>query len=485
MIMVTKFWEQNESRRLEFKERFPRGDQVARTAIAFANGAGGKIVFGIRNEPRKIIGIPDEALFPLEEQIVQHIYDKCESAIIPEIYIQSAQGKNLLVVEIFPGANKPYHLKSVSLEQGCYVRIGSTTRQASPEMIQELERRRQNISFDAVVNYDLDIQELNFEIFKKDYGQRTGRILDEDKLKNIGLLKSEGGHLYATNAAVLLSDVPQNRFPYAKIECARFKGTQRSDFLDQKTIDGPIHASIEECYSFIKKNISLSSSIKEVYREDRWEYPLEAIREALANAVIHRDYAVEGSDIKVAIYDDMLEITSPGPLPDTMPEEELGTGRSDIRNRILAPIFKDLKLIEAWGTGINKMKAEVAKYPEIELVIHELGHSFQVQFKKRDYVRTKQGPSLDQVGTKLGLSKEHVQILYQCKQEQPLTNLMNFFGRTSRTKFRQGNIQPLLDKGLLRMTIPDKPNSPKQTYIITDEGLKALAGPSKEGNEEK
>lgn len=484
---------------MEFKERFPRGDQVARTAIAFANGAGGKIVFGIRNDPRKITGIPDEALFSLEEQIAQHIFDKCEPTIIPEIHIQSVQGKNLLVAEIFPGANKPYHLKSVSLEQGCYVRIGSTTRQASPEMIQELERRRQNISFDAVVNYDLDIQELNFEIFKKDYEQRTGRILDEDKLKNIGLLKSERGHLYATNAAVLLSDAPQSRFPYAKIECARFKGTQRGNFLDQKTIDGPIHASIEECFSFVKKNISLSSSIKEVYREDRWEYPLEAIREALANAVIHRDYAVEGSDIKVAIYDDMLEITSPGPLPDTMPEEELGTGRSDIRNRILAPIFKDLKLIESWGTGISKMMAEVAKYPEIELVIHELGHSFQVQFKKRDHAGTKQGLSRDQAQedrtstgqvpdkyrASTGQAPDMIKILTFCKEKRKIKEIMAHIGKKHRETFMNNYLQPLLQSNLVAMTIPDKPNSPKQTYIITDEGLKALAEPSKEENKER
>ena len=97
------------------------------------------------------------------------------------------------------------------------------------------------------------------------------------------------------------------------IECARFKGAERRVFLDQLTIEEPIFASIEPCMAFIKKNIALGSTIGEIYREDRWEYPLEAIREALINAVIHRDYAILGSDIKVAVYDDMLEITSPVP----------------------------------------------------------------------------------------------------------------------------------------------------------------------------
>ena len=95
----------------------------------------------------------------------------------------------------------------------------------------------------------------------------------------------------------------------------------------------------------------------------------------------------------------MLEITSPGPLPDALSVEELGTGRSEIRNRVLAPIFKDLKLIEAWGSGIRKMRAELTEYPEIELVLQEAGQIFQVQFRKTDIEGTKLRPSKNQVGT--------------------------------------------------------------------------------------
>lgn len=109
---------------------------------------------------------------------------------------------------------------------------------------------------------------------------------------------------------------------------------------------GQVHASIEPCIAFIKRNIALSSQVGEVYREDRLEYPLEAVREAVTNAVLHRDYAIADSYIKIAIFDDMLEITSPGPLPDNLAPEALGTGRSEIRNRVLTSIFKDLRLVE-------------------------------------------------------------------------------------------------------------------------------------------
>ena len=99
----------------------------------------------------------------------------------------------------------------------------------------------------------------------------------------------------------------------------------------------------------------------------------------------------------MAIYDDMLEITSPGPLPDFLSFEELGTGRREIRNRVLAPIFKDMKLIEAWGSGIQKMRMELKEYPEIELVLKEAGHAFQVQFVKKEKVKAESGPGQGRV----------------------------------------------------------------------------------------
>jgi predicted HTH transcriptional regulator len=172
----------------------------------------------------------------------------------------------------------------------------------------------------------------------------------------------------------------------------------------------PVFASIEPCLAFIKKNIALGATIGEVYREDRWEYPLEAIREAIINAVIHRDYAVFGSDIKVAIYDDMLEITSPGPLPDLLSFEDLGTGRSEIRNRVLAPIFKDMKLIEAWGSGIQKMKIELEDYPEIELVLTGSRARFSgavcQERKSWGRVRAESGQSQGRVRAESGQSQE-------------------------------------------------------------------------------
>jgi len=492
MMKASKpIWEQPESRRLEFKEGFPKGARVAKTAIAFANGAGGKIVFGVRSEPREIAGVPDEGLFSLEEKISNHIFDNCAPTIVPEIYIQAVEGKNLLVVEIFPGSQKPYYLKSKGKLQGTYVRIGSTNRQASEEMLAALEREKRKLSFDALPFYDLSAEDLDLRRFLEDYRTATGRILNEGKLKNIGLHVPERKTLFPTHAAILLSesDVRNRLFPFAKIECARFKGTETKVFLDQTTVEGPVYATVEPCLAFIKRNIALGSRIGEIYREDRWEYPLEAVREAITNAVVHRDYAILGSDIKVAIFDDMLEITSPGPLPDTLPPEELGTGRSEIRNRVLAPVFKDLKLIEAWGTGIQKMRNELARYPEIELVLQEVGHAFQVQLRKKEERgigktqaesetdaghRTSTGQVPDKHRTSAKLDPERLNLLGFCKEQRSVKDMMTFLELRHRETFLKNYLYPLMENELVMMTIPEKPKNPKQKYMITPKGRKEL-----------
>jgi len=481
------FLDQPESRRLEFKETFPKGDKVAQTAAAFANGAGGRIVFGVKDSPRQIIGIPEDQLFKTEQRITSCIFDLCAPSIVPEIYFQSVENKSLLVVEIYPGAQKPYGIKKSGRPKEVYIRVGASNRKASAETIEALERQRRKVSFDALTAYGCPAEDVDLSHLKKAFKAQTGRNIGKTQLINMGLFQKEQGRQCPTNAALLLSESPALKkfFPYAKIECARFKGTDRRIFLDQATIEGPIHENVEPCIAFIKKNIALGATIGEIYRKDRWEYPLEAIREALINAVIHRDYAILGSDIKVAIYDDMLEITSPGPLPDALSVEELGTGRSEIRNRVLAPIFKDLKLIEAWGSGIRKMHAELSNYPEIQLVLKEAGQTFQVQFRKtgiegtkpapsRDQVGTKLAPSRHQVGTKLTLNRNQVNLLIKCKKPLSIFELMQIFNRSDRTKFRRGIISPLLEMGLLEMTDPKRPNNPKQKYRTTKKGQEAI-----------
>ncbi|PRD56798.1 ATP-binding protein [Sphingobacterium gobiense] len=181
-------------------------------------------------------------------------------------------------------------------------------------------------------------------------------------------------------------DFRRTYFPYAKIECARFKGTDTSVFIDQKTIEGNLAAQAEQAYDFILRHINKSAVVEGVYTNSRWQYPVIAVREAIRNAVVHRDYALTGRDIKVAIFDDMIEITSPGKLLPSIDFDELEARQSDIRNKVIAPVFKKVGLIDQWGNGLKLIAGELKDYPEIEFKWFERGGlQFQVQFIDKEY----------------------------------------------------------------------------------------------------
>ncbi|WP_341876627.1 ATP-binding protein [Defluviitalea saccharophila] len=231
---------------------------------------------------------------------------------------------------------------------------GATNKLADEEMIFELERQRRNVSFDEEIEYNYDEANLNIDKFITDFKRYTDRVLKYQDLINLKMYKQENGKLYPTRAAILLSD-ESNFFEYAKIKCARFKGTTVEEFIDSKEFKGPLYEQVENAVNFAKMYIARNGVIEDLQRKDTYEIPIVAIREAIVNAVVHRDYSISGSDVTVAIFDDRIEITSPGVLPKSLSIEDIKKGRSEIRNRVLARVFKEMNLIEQWGTGIQRI----------------------------------------------------------------------------------------------------------------------------------
>ncbi len=474
-----------EDRRLEFKQNIPVDDKLERTAIAFSNSAGGDIYLGVSEKPRKVIGFKESEIMKLEEKISSRLYENCAPLISFNIAFINVNNKYIIKITIYPGMQSPYYIKNAGFEKGTYIRVGSTNRLADYDVIRELERRRRNISFDSIPVYELNEKDLMLTSFIKAYKKFTKKTINKADLSKLGLLHKEENKYIPTNAAVLLSglNLKNKFFPYAKIECARFKGTKTNETLDSASVESPVYAQPDEVMHFIQKNIHKSSTIGLVYREERWEYPLSALRELIINAIIHRDYSQLGRDIKVAIFDDMIEITSPGTLPLGIDIENLSSGQSEIRNRILAPIFKEMKLIEQWGTGFRKFFLALEEYPELESKILEPGLSFQVQVIKKDFqqakdqvkVNTKPALSWHQVGTKSALSRQQVEIILQtCVLPQPVFELMKKFEWKDRTKFKKKFLNPLIEMKLITMTIPGKPKSSKQKYITTEKGKELL-----------
>lgn len=226
----------------------------------------------------------ENKLIELEEKIANIIQDQCYPIILPEITFLNLEGKHLVKVQIFKGSNPPYYIKNKGFEKGTFIRVGSSNRQASPEIITELKRHQHGRTFDGELAYDKPADLLDFKLFETSYTSKTGETIDATTLKKLELIKEEHGTLYPTNALVLLSDddLKNRLFPYAKIECARFKGKEPGNFIDQKTFDASILEQPDLAYQFVIRHISEGTTdYTGVYRNDRWEYPVIAIREAI------------------------------------------------------------------------------------------------------------------------------------------------------------------------------------------------------------
>lgn len=503
-MKIKEIIQQPEGRRLEFKQELPAVADLAKTIVAFANDAGGDLYIGIRNHPRALVGVPEADVLKLEEQIASLIHAHCTPVIVPDISVRAEDGLHFIRVQIYRGSDFPYHLRSKSKEEGTYIRIGSTNRLADQAIIEELGRRKRNVSFDSEPVYGKSATDFNIAAFKTQFHELTGEILDEAAIKKLGLVKEHHGALLPTNALALFADFESRKelFPYSKIECARFKGVSTDTKIDDKTITEQIGLQPAEALKFIQRHVDQGSVIEGVYTKGHWEYPIDAIREALRNAVVHRDYSLTGKDIKVAIYDDMVEITSPGTLPPSIDFLEMEARQSDIRNKVIAPVFKHLGIIDQWGNGLKIISQELKAYPEIEFKWFERGLQFQVQFIKKNYqpeveqaidieligkdlgarlglswarVRPKLGPSWDQVGTKSAPSWRQVEnLLAFAEMARSITAIMELLEWKNRTKFRAKYITPLLELELLQMTIPDKPNSSRQQYYLTARGRRFL-----------
>ena len=313
--------------------------------------------------------------------IANAISDSCMPQIIPDIEPQTIDGKTVIIVSVEAGKNRPYYLKSKGKENGTYIRVAGTSRQAFPEKIRELEMEGARISWDELtcVGYPVSKEATeklcsNIENFWEKAGM-TEHSVKKEQLINWKILKQSEGQLLATNAYALLTS---DYFPFSKTQCAVFKGTDRAVFLDKREFTGPIYTQIEESVDFVLRNIRLGATIDGLVRKEKYELPPEAIREMIINAHCHRNLLDE-SCIQVAVYDDRLEVTSPGGLYNGLTYEEVMNGHSKIRNKAIANIFSQMGLVEAWGSGIKRIFNAAKEYDLPEPKFQEFDNMFRVE----------------------------------------------------------------------------------------------------------
>ena len=472
---IKEILSQPEGRRLEFKAELPVHSDLAKIVVAFANDAGGDLYIGVADDPREVVGLDEDKLMTIEEKVSNIIFDCCYPAILPEIKFISVEDKHLIQVTVFRGSKPPYYLKEKGKLQGTFIRVGSTNRLADETLISELERRKRNISFDSEIIPDKPATELNIDSFKAIFKEKTGEEISEQTLKKLDLVKKVQGVEYPTNALILFSDDPlrTSLFHYAKVECARFKGISSEEFIDQKSITTNIATQAEEAYNFVLRHINKGATVEGIYTVSRWEYPVKALREVIRNAVVHRDYSLTGKDVKVAIYDDMVEITSPGLLLPSIDYAAMECRQSDARNKVIAPIFKRLGIIDQWGNGLKLIADEMKEYLNIELRWREVGLSFQVQFVKLDYLKKQE--RVEQIKQELQQELQKTTLyseVLRCLMNNILSRqgISNALGQKKVSGQLNKVIQKLIASHLIERTIPDNPNHPAQKFQLTERG---------------
>lgn len=334
-----------ESPQLELKEQI--NTEFKKEIIAFANTDGGEIYVGVARDG-SITGIEDP------ESEMEKIGNMIRDGIKPDLTAYTSiervenDGKALIRVSVSRGLKRPYHLTDKGLKPtGVFVRHGVSSVPATDEAIRQMLRESDGTTFDKMRSVN---QELTFEYAEKTF-QTSQVAFDSVHKRTLGLIDVDG---YYTNAALLLSDQCGHI-----IRCAVYEGTGKNKFKTRKEFSGSILKQMDDAYSFLSLNNNLRATFDGLRRIDHADYPEEAMREALVNAVVHRDYDYSGSII-INIYDDRMEFISLGGLVKGLTLADIRGGVSQPRNAVIANVFYRLELIESYGTGIQKIMESYA-----------------------------------------------------------------------------------------------------------------------------
>ena len=474
-----------EGKTLELKRDLSSPDGPLRTLVAFANSAGGRLVVGVADDGT-IVGVDD----PLteEERIANLINDRISPQLVPAIDLVTLRGKTVLIVDVPLSTRRPHYITRQGPEAGVYVRLGSTTRQADSALVAELERNARGIAFEDLPEPRAALEDLDLEVLSKLRGRNTS-VAD---LLARGLAVKQRDQIVPTNAGILAACPDPTRFlPSAWVQCGRLRGPHGTDIFDQTEIHGPMPLAVDHAVEFLLKHAYKTAVFGQVRRRDIYSIPIEPIREVIVNALAHASYAERSTPIRIGFYDDRIQVDSPGLL---LPGMTIDTMRrvSRLRNPALARIFREAGIMEQWGTGVQRVFEQVAEAGLPEPVIEEVQDRVRVTI----YVPSHDPQHADAHGSRAPESEEqkleehsHPEhtythsndgrhdgrydvVMMQAAAHGPVHRdiLLEAAGLKPLSQNYTRHVVPLVNRGLLAMTVPDKPRSKAQRYILTDEG---------------
>ena len=332
-------YSEKESSILEFKREIPLKQQIIKTMIGFCNLYGGRLILGV-DDNREIIGIPEDLVDQITESLHRSIYESCTPLIIPSIHSQRIDDKVILLIDVSSGMTKPYYLTSEGMNNGTYCRIGTQTVKATPEMIQDLQWQTRGRASDEMPIRHAHLDDLDKESIHTFMSKRIQHAKNynyDELLYHYSLLIKEHNRSYPTLGGILLfGKDPQKYLSEAFIICTHFKGISGREALATRDITGQLFGQYEKALAFVLSQLNRSFIIKGAgQRSEELELPEEALREVILNA----------------IFDDRIEVFSPGNFPGPILQHQLEMGLTFIRNRIISRVFREAGYIEKLGSG--------------------------------------------------------------------------------------------------------------------------------------
>ena len=439
---------QGETNRIEYKQQLT--DDLEREAIAFLNyREGGVIYIGIE-KTGKAVGVfdIDGDMLKIKDRLKNNILPSCMGLF--DVAVEKIELKDVIKITFASGTEKPYYIKKLGMsEKGTFIRIGTAAEPMPAKMIESLFAKRTRNSIGRVKSRN---QNLTFEQLKI-YYEGSSKTLNRQFASNLELLTEDGLYNYV---AYLLADVNG-----MSVKVAKYDGLNRVDLIENNEYGycSLIKAAKQVLDKIDVENKTLAKITRREREEKRLWNPV-ALREAVINAIVHNDYTSEVPP-KFEFFDDRIEITSFGSLPQGMSESEFFEGYSVPRNKELMRVFRDLDMVEHLGSGVPRILRSYGKEC----------FNFTENFMRMTFPVTEQDTEQDTMQVAM---QDTMQVAVQVEdlinildKEMDRQEIQNKLGLSNRENFRLNYLKPALEQGFIEMTIPDKPNSRLQKYRLT------------------
>ena len=439
-----------------------------KTVSAFADGIGGTIFFGV-DDDRSIVGLSEikNAIDSISKLLRERITPLPEFIVTP---VRAENGKDVIILEVLPGSHTPYYYNADGVLQA-YIRVGSDSVPTNAQQLNRLVLKGQNIDFDSLPT-DYRFTDISFTVLDAAYKKLVKSTLTLKEHISFGLVKPDGTLTFA--GLLFTDDCPVLQ---ARVFCTRWnglsKGSTGDDAIDSEEFEGDIISLLKNSHNFVRLNSKERWKKMPDYRIDKPDYAERAVFEALANALMHRDWSVVGSEVHVDMYDDRLDIYSPGGMPDGSLIQNLDIENvpSIRRNPTIAEMFHRLDYIERKGSGFEKIRLETSYLhgytDNCAPKFRSTPSAFHVTLMNVNYnLHGATEQDTEQVTTQDAEQDERAaKLLEYCGIARTRDEMQKFCGIAHREHFRASILKPLLESGKLEMTIPEKPNSRNQRYI--------------------